>query len=458
MVCSTFDLFKIGVGPSSSHTMGPMTAACDFVEGLRDKGLLDAVTRIEADLYGSLALTGKGHATDRAVLLGLSGERPASIDPDEAERIVARIRETGRIRLAGTLDLAFDEAGDMRFLQRERLPHHSNGMRFTATTADGDVESKVYYSVGGGAIVDEATVARNAPPEGAWDVPHPYSSGAQLLDTAAREGLAIADIARANERAGFSDAEIDARLDAIDAAMSACIDRGMAVGGILPGGLNVKRRAPCLYKLLTERAERALQDPLTVIDWVNLWALAVNEENAAGGKVVTAPTNGAAGIVPAVLRYYQRFTPRATQEGTRTFLLTAAAIGSLFKENASISGAEVGCQGEVGVACSMAAAGLTAALGGSNGQIENAAEIGMEHNLGLTCDPVGGLVQVPCIERNAVGAIKAIEASRLALVGDGSHRVSLDQVIETMRKTGLDMNERYKETSLGGLAVNVVEC
>lgn len=458
MVCSTFDLFKIGVGPSSSHTMGPMTAACDFVEGLRDKGLLEATVRIEADLYGSLALTGKGHATDRAVLLGLSGERPASIDPDEAERVVTRIRETGHIRLAGTHDLAFDEAADMRFLQRERLPHHSNGMRFTATIADGDVESKVYYSVGGGAIVDEATVARNAPPEGAWDVPHPYSSGAQLLDIAAREGLAIADIARANERAGFSDPEIDARLDAIDTAMSACIDRGMAVGGILPGGLNVKRRAPCLYKLLTERAERALQDPLTVIDWVNLWALAVNEENAAGGKVVTAPTNGAAGIVPAVLRYYQRFTPRATQEGTRTFLLTAAAIGSLFKENASISGAEVGCQGEVGVACSMAAAGLTAALGGSNGQIENAAEIGMEHNLGLTCDPVGGLVQVPCIERNAVGAIKAIEASRLALIGDGSHRVSLDQVIETMRKTGLDMNERYKETSLGGLAVNVVEC
>ncbi|MDQ8756858.1 L-serine ammonia-lyase [Sphingosinicella sp. LHD-64] len=458
MVCSTFDLFKIGVGPSSSHTMGPMTAACDFVEGLRDKGLLNEVVRIEADLYGSLALTGKGHATDRAVLLGLSGERPATIDPDEAERTVKRIRETGRIRLAGTRDLPFDEAEDVRFLQRERLPHHSNGMRFTATTAAGDTESRVYYSVGGGAIVDEAAVARNAPPEGAWDVPHRFRSGAELLEIAAREDLPIAAIARANEQASLSDEEIDARLDAIDAAMSACIDRGMAVDGILPGGLNVKRRAPSLYKLLTERAERALQDPLTVIDWVNLWALAVNEENAAGGKVVTAPTNGAAGIVPAVLRYYQRFTPRATQEGTRTFLLTAAAVGSLFKENASISGAEVGCQGEVGVACSMAAAGLTAALGGSNGQIENAAEIGMEHNLGLTCDPVGGLVQVPCIERNAVGAIKAIEASRLALVGDGSHRVTLDQVIETMRKTGLDMNERYKETSLGGLAVNVVEC
>jgi len=438
--------------------MGPMTAACDFVEALRAKGLLDAVVRVEADLYGSLALTGKGHATDRAVLLGLAGERPDRIDPDAAERSVALIRETGRIRLGGTHDLAFDEASDLRFNQSEKLPHHSNGMRFTATTADGDSEAKVYYSVGGGAVVDEDAVARNAPPEGAWDVPFPYSSGDQLLHVVAREGITIAELARANERAGLADAEIDARLDAIDAAMSACIDRGMAVGGILPGGLNVKRRAPGLYQLLTERAERALQDPLTVLDWVNLWALAVNEENAAGGKVVTAPTNGAAGIVPAVLRYYQRFTPRATQEGTRVFLLTAAAIGSLFKENASISGAEVGCQGEVGVACSMAAAGLTAALGGTNGQIENAAEIGMEHNLGLTCDPVGGLVQVPCIERNAVGAVKAIEASRLALIGDGSHRVSLDQVIETMRRTGLDMNERYKETSLGGLAVNVVEC
>ncbi len=458
MVCSVFDLFKIGVGPSSSHTMGPMTAACDFVEGLRDAGLLDSVIRVEADLYGSLALTGKGHATDHAVLLGLSGLRPAALDPDEAERIVAHVRDSGRLMLAGAHDLAFDEAADLRFNQRERLPHHSNGMRFTATTASGEASSKVYYSIGGGAIADESSVARNAPPEGGWDVPLPYASGDELLAVAAREGLSIAELARDNERAGLSDEEIDARLDDIAAAMSACIDRGMGQSGTLPGGLNVKRRAPGLHELLIERAERCLQDPLTVIDWVNLWALAVNEENAAGGKVVTAPTNGAAGIVPAVLRYYQRFTPRADANGVRTFLLAAAAIGSLFKENASISGAEVGCQGEVGVACSMAAAGLTAALGGTNGQVENAAEIGMEHNLGLTCDPVGGLVQVPCIERNAVGAVKAIEASRLAMIGDGSHRVSLDQVIETMRKTGLDMNERYKETSLGGLAVNVVEC
>ncbi len=439
--------------------MGPMTAACRFVETLSRDGVLDATERVEVDLYGSLALTGKGHATDRAILLGLSGKRPATVDPDEADGIVARIRETGRISLGGAREIAFDEARDLKFLQRERLPHHSNGMRFTAFDAGGaTLQSRVSYSVGGGAVVDEAAIARNAPPEGAWDVPWNYHSADQLLAIAEREGMTIADIARDNERAGLSDEEINRRLAAIVDAMQGCIDRGMAADGILPGGLKVKRRAPALHRLLIERAERTLSDPLTVLDWVNLWALAVNEENAAGGRVVTAPTNGAAGIVPAILRYYQRFTPNASDEGVRVFLLTAAAIGSLFKENASISGAEVGCQGEVGVACSMAAAGLTAALGGTPSQIENAAEIGMEHNLGLTCDPVGGLVQVPCIERNAVGAIKAIEASRLALVGDGTHRVSLDQVIETMRKTGLDMNVRYKETSLGGLAVNVVEC
>ena len=459
MVSSTFDLFKIGVGPSSSHTMGPMTAACDFVEMLGQKALLDEAARVEVDLYGSLALTGKGHATDRAVLLGLSGKRPDTLCPDEADLMIERIRATGRLSLAGQREIDFDEPRDVRFLQRERLPHHSNGMRFAAFAADGNLlDGKIYYSVGGGAIVDEESVARNAPPGGAWDIPYNYHSADELLVIAEREGLTIAEIARANERAALSDEEINRRLQAIVDAMSGCIDRGIAIDGILPGGLKVKRRAPALLRLLTERAERALSDPLTVLDWVNLWALAVNEENAAGGRVVTAPTNGAAGIVPAVLRYYQRFTPRASDEGVQVFLLTAAAIGSLFKENASISGAEVGCQGEVGVACSMAAAGLTAALGGTPSQIENAAEIGMEHNLGLTCDPVGGLVQVPCIERNAVGAIKALEASRLALVGDGTHRVSLDQVIETMRKTGLDMNERYKETSLGGLAVNVVEC
>jgi L-serine dehydratase len=459
LVTSVFDLFKIGVGPSSSHTMGPMTAACRFVEALSQKALIERADRVLAELYGSLALTGKGHATDRAVLLGLSGERPDRMDPDAADELIRSIRATGRLRLAGRRDIVFDEPRDLRFLQRERLPHHSNGMRFTAFDASGEVlESAVSYSTGGGAVVDEAAIARNAPPEGVWDVPYNYRCADELLALAEREGLTIAEVARANERAGLSDEEIDRRLGAIVDAMSACIDRGIGRAGILPGGLNVKRRAPGLHKLLIDRAERTLSDPLTVLDWVNLWALAVNEENAAGGRVVTAPTNGAAGIVPAILRYYQRFTPHSTDEGVRTFLLTAAAVGSLFKENASISGAEVGCQGEVGVACSMAAAGLTAALGGTNGQIENAAEIGMEHNLGLTCDPVGGLVQVPCIERNAVGAIKAIEASRLALVGTGDHLVSLDQVIETMRKTGLDMNVRYKETSLGGLAVNVVAC
>lgn len=459
MVSSVFDLFKIGVGPSSSHTMGPMTAACDFVEMLAEKGLLTSVERVSVDLFGSLALTGKGHATDRAILLGLSGERPHRMDPDQADLIVASVRERAAIRLAGSHQIGFDEPRDLRFLQRERLPHHSNGMRFAAFGADGGcVATKVYYSTGGGAVVDEAAIARNAPPEGGWDLPYNYRCADELLAIAEREGMTIAQIARANERAALSDEEIDRRLAEIVDAMSGCIDRGIAIDGILPGGLKVKRRAPALHRLLMERAERTLSDPLTVLDWVNLWALAVNEENAAGGRVVTAPTNGAAGIVPAVLRYYQRFTPQASTQGVQVFLLTASAVGSLFKENASISGAEVGCQGEVGVACSMAAAGLTAALGGTVKQIENAAEIGMEHNLGLTCDPVGGLVQVPCIERNAVGAIKALEASRLALVGDGTHRVSLDQVIETMRKTGLDMNERYKETAQGGLAVNVVEC
>jgi L-serine dehydratase len=439
--------------------MGPMTAACRFVEALSQKGLLEGTERVLAELYGSLALTGKGHATDRAVLLGLSGDRPDRLDPDLADATIEVIRSTGRLSLGGLREIRFDEPRDLKFLQRERLPHHSNGMRFAAFDGGGAaLESSVSYSVGGGAVVDEAAIAGNAPPEGLWDIPYNYRCADELLAIAEREGLTIADIARANERALLSDEEIDRRLATICEAMSRCIDRGIGQDGILPGGLNVKRRAPALHRLLLERAERTLSDPLTVLDWVNLWALAVNEENAAGGRVVTAPTNGAAGIVPAILRYYQRFTPHSNDEGVRTFLLTAAAIGSLFKENASISGAEVGCQGEVGVACSMAAAGLTAALGGTPPQIENAAEIGMEHNLGLTCDPVGGLVQVPCIERNAVGAIKAIEASRLALVGDGSHRVSLDQVIETMRKTGLDMNVRYKETSLGGLAVNVVEC
>ncbi len=460
MVASTFELFKIGVGPSSSHTMGPMTAAADFAASLAPM----SVARVEVRLYGSLALTGKGHATDRAILLGLSGERPATSCPDRAEAMVATIRESGRLSLRGTSEIAFDEARDLIFLQRERLPFHSNAMRFAAFVKDGSEQAATTaYSIGGGAVVRERDIASNAPPSAMDDVPHCFASGDDLLARSAATGKSFADLMRENELCALDAATLHARLDAIRAAMSSCIDRGIAIGGILPGGLNVKRRAPGIFAQLIARQERARQglevaDPLTVIDWVNLWALAVNEENAAGGRVVTAPTNGAAGIVPAVLRYYERFAPGASERGAEDFLLTAAAIGSLFKENASISGAEVGCQGEVGVACSMAAAGLAAALGATPMQVENAAEIGMEHNLGLTCDPVAGLVQVPCIERNAVGSIKAIEAARLAMLGDGTHRVSLDQVIETMRRTGLDMNERYKETSLGGLAVNVVEC
>jgi L-serine dehydratase len=455
MPYSVFELFKIGVGPSSSHTMGPMTAAADFAARV----LPLQPVRVMAELFGSLALTGKGHATDSAILLGLAGVRPESLCPDEAAATVARVRECGRLALGGGLDIAFDEARDVLWHQRRRLSHHSNGMMFTAYAADGDVlHSETSYSIGGGAVVGEAEIARNAPPSPLRDLPYPYASGDELLARAEAAGLRLADLALANEMALLPEAEVREGLAKLRAAMSACIDRGCATGGILPGGLKVNRRAPAILTLLRDRQEGALADPLSVLDWVNLWALAVNEENAAGGRVVTAPTNGAAGIVPAVLRYYERFAPRATVAGADRFLLVAAAIGALFKANASISGAEVGCQGEVGVACSMAAAGLTAALGGSNEQIENAAEIGMEHNLGLTCDPVGGLVQVPCIERNAVGAVKAIEASRLAMLGDGTHRVSLDQVIETMRRTGADMGEKYKETSLGGLAVNVVAC
>jgi L-serine dehydratase len=433
-----------------------MTAAADFAS--RVAAL--PVARVVVRLYGSLALTGKGHATDRAILLGLAGHVPARIDADAADTEVAAIREQKRLNLGGDREIDFDEDNDLLFLQRERLQFHSNAMTFASMDAEGvELQRRTYFSIGGGAILDEEQTGRNAPPEGGWDVPHLFHSGKELLLRAAETDKSIAQLMRENEEASLTPEEVSAALLEIRDAMAACIDRGVRSDVLeLPGGLRVKRRAPCIYATLISREENALADPLTVIDWINLWALAVNEENAAGGKVVTAPTNGAAGIVPAVLRYYERFAPVPNRRGVEDFLLTAAAIGSLFKENASISGAEVGCQGEVGVACSMAAAGLAAALGATAGQIENAAEIGMEHNLGLTCDPVGGLVQVPCIERNAVGAIKAIEATRLAMLGDGTHRVSLDQVIETMRKTGFDMSERYKETSLGGLAVNVVEC
>ena len=457
MTASVFEIFKIGVGPSSSHTMGPMLAAARFAARVAPM----APARVLVDLYGSLALTGKGHATDRAVMLGLAGMVPETLDAGAAEAVLAHIAAQETLPLGGGAAISFRDYADIVWHQRDRLAYHTNGLRFTALDGDGaPIAQATFFSTGGGIIVEEGEMSANGPngPVDGPRLPYPFRSGADLLDKAERAGLSLCGLAMANELAMHTQAQVDQRLDTISAVMMECVERGMQGGGILPGGLKVKRRAGAIHAMLVARQERALADPLSVLDWVNLWALAVNEENAAGGRVVTAPTNGAAGIVPAVLRYYRRFVPGADDAGTRRFLLVAALIGSLFKENASISGAEVGCQGEVGVACSMAAAGLAAVLGGSNAQIENAAEIGMEHNLGLTCDPIGGLVQVPCIERNAVGAVKAIEAARLALLGDGTHRVSLDEVIETMRRTGADMSDRYKETSLGGLAVNVVAC
>ncbi|MFN3524238.1 MAG: L-serine ammonia-lyase [Phenylobacterium sp.] len=458
MTVSVFDLFKLGVGPSSSHTMGPMTAGGRFLAALDAAGRLGEVGRVETRLYGSLALTGVGHATDRAVILGLAGFSPATIDPDAADAGLAEIRAAGRLALGrGGPLIGFEEARDIVWKKRERLPQHPNALSFHAFDgAGGEILSRAYFSVGGGFVQDEDEFGAPLAPARAAQ-PYPFASAAELLALAEREGLTIAGLMRANELALRPPAELDAGLDAIAAAMEACIDRGVRQEGCLPGGLQVRRRARQVLNELTTRMERNVADPLAALDWVNLWALAVNEENAAGGRVVTAPTNGAAGLLPAVLRYYTRFH-RGHADDVRTFLLTAAAIGALYKLNASISGAEVGCQGEVGVACSMAAAGLAAALGGTNPQIENAAEIAMEHNLGLTCDPIGGLVQIPCIERNAMGAVKAIDAARLALLGDGQHSVSLDKVIATMKRTGEDMSEIYKETSLGGLAVNVVEC
>jgi L-serine dehydratase len=457
-MASAFDLFKLGVGPSSSHTMGPMSAAGRFLRRLTEAGLLPGAARIETKLYASLALTGRGHATDRAVILGLSGFLPATIDPDAADAALEQVRATGRLALGGGPEIDFDETRDILWAGRERLPQHPNALSFRAYAADGAMlDQRLYFSIGGGFVLDEDELGANTTPVRAIPEPYPFTSGAELLEQAEQAGLTIAALMFANETAVRAPAEVEAGLDAIFAAMEACIERGVRQEGCLPGGLKVRRRARQIHSDLIGKMERNISDPLAALDWVNLWALAVNEENASGGRVVTAPTNGAAGLLPAVLRYYDRFH-RGTPEGRRTFLLTAAAIGALYKRNASISGAEVGCQGEVGVACSMAAAGLTAALGGTNAQIENAAEIAMEHNLGLTCDPIGGLVQIPCIERNAMGAVKAIDASRLALLGDGQHTVSLDKVIATMKRTGEDMSEIYKETSLGGLAVNVVEC
>ncbi|MGO9803826.1 MAG: L-serine ammonia-lyase [Steroidobacteraceae bacterium] len=455
MTLSVFDIFKVGIGPSSSHTMGPMRAAREFVLGLKAAGLLTGTSEIAVRLYGSLALTGLGHGTDRAVLAGLEGAEPETVDPDSIETTVRRIRASGRIRLLGEHEIAFDEPMQLLFMHHERLPRHSNGMRFDALGSERRVlREEDYYSIGGGFILrgdeQEAREAgAHAPP------PYPFTSGDELLVRCREHGLEIFELMLANERTWAKESEVRARLMHIWQVMQDCVERGFRQSGVLPGVLKVRRRAPRLYRQLTESGSAR---PLDVIDWVNAYALAVNEENAAGGRVVTAPTNGAAGIVPAVLHYYRRFEDGANDEGVLRFLLVAAAMGMLYKRNASISGAEMGCQGEVGVACSMAAAGLVAALHGTNEQVENAAEIGMEHNLGLTCDPVAGLVQIPCIERNAMGAVKAINAARLAMRGDGTHKVSLDQVIATMRQTGADMSTIYKETSQGGLAVNVPEC
>jgi L-serine dehydratase len=458
MALSVFDLFKIGIGPSSSHTVGPMRAARQFALRLREQSLLAKVSRITVTLYGSLGATGKGHGSDKAIVLGLSGHEPDSIDVNAIGDIVERIRSTQELTLLGEHRMRFDQRIDLVFNHKDRLPLHSNGMRFAAFDADGsELTTGTYYSVGGGFVVSDAGGQQRIVPD-LTPLPFPFRSGDELLALCEREHTSIAGLMRRNERVWRSDAGIDAGLLNIWKVMQACVQRGCTTPGVLPGGYKVKRRAPELYAQLTAPQVAAPSDPLIALDWVNLWALAVNEENASGGRVVTAPTNGAAGIVPALMHYYWRFVHGANDAGIVDFLLTAAAIGFLYKENASISGAEVGCQGEVGVACSMAAAALTAILGGTPAQVENAAEIAMEHHLGLTCDPVGGLVQIPCIERNAIGAAKAINVARMALRGDGTHYVSLDKVIKTMRETGADMKTKYKETSRGGLAVNIVEC
>jgi L-serine dehydratase len=454
---SLFDLFKIGIGPSSSHTVGPMKAAAAFVAGLRDSGRLDDVAALRVVLFGSLAWTGEGHGTAPAVMLGLAGQAPDTVEPDSAARLLAEVAATGMLPLGGGREVAFRAATDIVFDRDSPTPAHPNTLAFTATDAAGaTLAQERWCSVGGGFVVREARVGQTA--TDVAQVPHPYGNAGQLLEIGARTGLSIADIVFANEAALRPAAEVERHVARVLDVMMTCVDRGMRTGGLLPGRLKVKRRAAALREHLEADRFRNVRNPHEMMDHVSMFAIAVNEENAAGSRVVTAPTNGAAGVLPAVLRYFRDFCPGASASGMRTFLLTATAIGALLKMNASISGAEVGCQGEVGSACAMAAAGLAAALGASNAQIENAAEIGMEHHLGMTCDPVGGLVQIPCIERNAFGAIKAINAASLAMRGDGSHYVSLDQVIATMRQTGADMHAKYKETSQGGLAVAFPEC
>lgn len=460
MAVSVFDLFKVGIGPSSSHTVGPMRAARLFVHALEGNELLARVANVRVELYGSLGATGKGHGSDTAVLLGLAGHEPDTVDADAIPGMLKEIREHGSLVLNETHRVDFQERRDLLFYRRA-LPFHANGMKFVASDAEGDeLRSATFYSVGGGFVISESVLEdggrQAALVPDSRELPLPFRTGEELLALTQRHGISIAEVMRRNERHWRPDAETRMGLLDIWGVMQACVERGCRTEGTLPGGFQVRRRAAALSKKLHARPDAG--DPLDVMDWVNLYALAVNEENAAGGRVVTAPTNGAAGIVPAVLHYFTRFVLSASDDGVVDFLLTAAAIGILYKENASISGAEVGCQGEVGVACSMAAAGLCAVLGGTPEQVENAAEIGMEHHLGLTCDPVGGLVQIPCIERNAVASVKAINAARMALNGDGVHHVSLDKVIKTMRETGADMKTKYKETARGGLAVNIIEC
>ncbi|MGX7677408.1 L-serine ammonia-lyase [Jatrophihabitans sp. DSM 45814] len=457
MAISVFDLFSIGIGPSSSHTVGPMRAARTFALGLQQDGLLDQVVRVRAELFGSLGATGRGHGSDRAIILGFEGETPEGVDTHTVLERVAAVKLAQQVNLLGERSVILDDES-LVFNRRATLPFHPNGMRFTAYSDDGaePLRERTYYSVGGGFVIDEDAAGADRIKVDDTVLPYPFTTAAQLCQCCADSGLSVSQVMLENEKVWRSEQEIRERLLHIWRVMQECVTNGIASEGVLPGGLKVRRRAPELYRHLTN--DQFSTDPLRVMDWVDLFALAVNEENAAGGRVVTAPTNGAAGIVPSVLHYYTRFVPGASDDGVVRFLLAAGAIGLLYKENASISGAEVGCQGEVGSACSMASGALCEVMGGTPLQVENAAEIGMEHNLGLTCDPIGGLVQVPCIERNAMAAVKAINAARIALRGDGTHIVSLDKVIKTMRETGADMKVKYKETSRGGLAVNVIEC
>ncbi|MDT0500051.1 MULTISPECIES: L-serine ammonia-lyase [unclassified Halomonas] len=459
MPISVFDLFKVGVGPSSSHTVGPMQAACNFVSELEARELVEHTRRLEVELYGSLSATGIGHGTDHAVIMGLMGERPDQIDPDVIAPRIEALKSSGTLQLASRHAVAFDWQRDVRLLE-ESLPQHPNAMRLLAYGDEGELYRNTYYSVGGGFVIDEAQSAEGVLDTDHTEIPFDFQTGDELLRMCRDSGLRISELMLENEKAWRSEAEIREGLLTIWKAMQACIEKGMEAEGVLPGGLNVKRRARNLHqRMLASKDDHSLiASTMSAMDWVNLYALAVNEENAAGGRMVTAPTNGAAGIIPAVLQYYMQFRQGACERDVVDFLLAAAAVGILCKKNASISGAEVGCQGEVGSACAMAAAGLTELMGGSVDQVENAAEIGLEHNLGLTCDPVGGLVQVPCIERNAIASVKAINAAQMALRGDGEHFISLDKVIRTMRDTGADMQEKYKETSKGGLAVSAIEC